>query len=315
MKKPRFANPKDRYLEAVALNRKTYDDFFGRLSRIAMTIFEWENLPESMDAQFLEWCLFMYGKAALFYHEPYGGFVNTKCVVAGDLNLYNKPIRLECYGLDNVNLVRTVYDGIGEPQDKTVECILVENMFNRIPTVATLQLYAMRLTECMRSEDVNIKMQKFPGYMKTDQKHLLTIQNVYEQYSGNTPVIITDKNGFDADSFKAIDTEAPWVADKLQQYRLKIFNEALSFLGVNNINEKKERQLTDEIEKNNEEINLNLQAFLVPRQRAAKLFNIKYGFEGTDKEVKVKVRSDLYNTIKMEESVVANYKRTEDSNE
>lgn len=300
-------NSKNEYLSAQVLNLKTYNDFYWRLARIAMSMFEWENLPESMDAEFLEWCLFAYGQAALLYHEPYGGFVNTQCVTRGNLNLYYKPVQMECYGIDEVHIVRSVYNGLSEPKAHDEECILVENMYNRTPTMATLELYAMRLAEIQRSEDVNIKQQKFPALLLADPKKLLTIKNVYEQYSANTPVIVGDKSGLDLTEFKVVNTEAPFVADKLIQYRLKIFNEALSFLGVSNLNEKKERQLTNEVEKNNEEVNLNLQAFLVPRQKAARQFNLKFGFTGTDRELKVKVRSDIYNIIKFEESVIKDY--------
>lgn len=303
----RLPKSKDRYLEAQVLNIRTFNDFYARLAKIALSIFEWENLPISMDGQFLEWCLFNYGQAALLYHEPYGGFINTQCVTHGKLNLYYKPVSLECYSIEETHLVRSVYNGLAEPGPKDEECILVENLTQRIPTASTLELYAMRMAECQRSEDVNIKQQKFPGYIVTDQKQRFTVENAYEQYSGNTPVIIADKNGLGAESFKSVNSGAPYVADKLQEYRMKIFNEALGFLGVNYVNDKKERQLTDEVNKNNEEVNLNLQAFLVPRQIAARQFNDKYGFTGTDQEIHVKIRSDIYNIIKFEESIVKDY--------
>lgn len=296
---------KDRYLEAEVLNISSFQDFYNRLSRIAMYMFEWENLPDSMDGTFLEWCLFNYGQAALLYDERSGGFINTQCVTHGKLNLYLKPISLECYSIDT-HIIRDVYNGLESPRDKNSECILVENTLNRIPTAPTLNLFAMRLADAQRTEDVNIKQQKFPMYIQTDQKQLQTVLTTYEQYSGNTPVIIADKSGVPAESFKSVNTNAPFIADKVLQYRLKIFNEALSYLGVTNLNEKKERQLTDEVNKNNEEINLNLQAFLVPRQRAARQFNQKYGFN-KENGIKVKIRSDLYNLIKFEESVVQNY--------
>lgn len=302
----RLPKMKDASLEAQVLNIKTYNDFLGRLSRIAMSMFEWENLPDSVDGQFIEWCLFNYGMCALLYYEDYGGFIATQCATRGNLNIYWKPISLECFGIGNLNLIRDVYNGLADPKDKNQECVLVENMLNRVPTLPTLELYAMRLAEVQRSEDVNIKQQKFPLYIQTDSRQLLTVQNTYDQYSGNAPVIIADKAGVDPNDLKSVNTETPFVADKLQQYRLKIFNEALSFLGVNNLNEKKERQLTSEVEKNNEEVNLNLQAFLSFRQKAARQFNKKYGFTG-DKEVKVKVRSDLYNLVKTEESIVSDY--------
>ena len=53
-------------------------------------------------------------------------------------------------------------------------------------------------------------------------------------------------------------------------------------------------------------INLNLQALLIPRKEACKLFNEKYGLAG-DKAIDVKVRSDLYNVIKQFESVTSDY--------
>lgn len=303
----RLPKSKDRYLEAQVLNLRTFNDFYARLAKIALSIFEWENLPISMDQQFLEWCLFNYGQAALLYAEDYGGFINTQCVTHGKLNLYYKPISLECYSIDETRLIRSVYNGLSEPKSKNEECVLVENLTKRIPTASTLELYAMRMAECQRSEDVNIKQQKYPLYITTDQKQRFTVENAYLQYDGNTPVIIGDKNGLDATAFKAVNTGAPFVADKLQEYRMKIFNEALGFLGVNYVNEKKERQLTTEVNKNNEEVNLNLQAFLVPRQIAARQFNEKYGFTGTDQEIKVKIRSDIYNIIKFEESIVKDY--------
>ena len=71
--------------------------------------------------------------------------------------------------------------------------------------------------------------------------------------------------------------------------------------------DKKERLITDEANSNNELINLNLQSFLVPRQEACKQFNKLFGLEGTDKELSVKVRSDLYNIIKKEESIINDY--------
>ena len=78
--------------------------------------------------------------------------------------------------------------------------------------------------------------------------------------------------------------------------------------GWKNINiDKKERLITGEANANNELINLNLQSFLAPRQEACKRFNDLFGLTGTDKEISVKLRSDLYNIIKQEESIVNDY--------
>lgn len=75
--------------------------------------------------------------------------------------------------------------------------------------------------------------------------------------------------------------------------------------------DKKERLITDEANSNNELINLNLQSYLAPRQEACRQFNEKFGFTGTDKEISVRVRSDLHNIIKNAQSVVNDYKDLE----
>lgn len=59
-------------------------------------------------------------------------------------------------------------------------------------------------------------------------------------------------------------------------------------------------------------INLNLQSYLAPRQKACEQFNELFGFKDTDKEIKVRVRSDLHNIIKEAQSIVQDFKESED---
>ena len=107
---------------------------------------------------------------------------------------------------------------------------------------------------------------------------------------------------------KAIKTDSPYVADKITEYKKEIWNEALTYLGINNISvQKKERLTESESNENNELVNLNLQSMLAPRLEACRQFNEKYGLTGTDKEISVRVRSDLKNIIKMEQSIVSDY--------
>ena len=141
----------------------------------------------------------------------------------------------------------------------------------------------------------------------------LTMKNLYSQYDGNEPFIFGDKDSLSADTLKAIKTDAPYIADKLMEYKKEIWNEALTFLGINNLSlEKKERLITDEASSNNEVINMNLQSYLVPRKEACKLFNEKFGLTG-DKAIDVRVRSDLFNLIKQNESVINDYTEIDES--
>ena len=175
-----------------------------------------------------------------------------------------------------------------------------------------MELFALRLYEAEQTAMVNIKAQKTPVLLLMDEKQRLTMENIYSQYDGNKPVIFGDKNSLGENVIKAINTQAPFIADKIIDYKKEIWNEALTFLGINNIMvDKKERLITDEANSNNELINLNLQSYLAPRQEACRQFNEKFGFTGTDKEISVRVRSDLHNIIKNAQSIVQDFKEQE----
>ena len=292
-----------KFIDSMEINDRTYTDYLNRFRRIALSMFEWVNLPKSMNSRYLELCLYFNGKAALLKTKKYG-FINTKCAGTGYVNIYGLPTKLNCFSYD-FNEQRDLYIGLNpvNENDEYSECILVQNNWEAIPTVSSMELFAFRLYEASRVCDVNITSQKTPVLLVADETQRLFLENLYQQYNGNQPFIFGDKDQLGENTIKCINTQAPYVADKITEYKKEIWNEALTFLGVNNIMlEKKERLVTDEANSNNELINLNLESFLAPRLEACRQFNEKYGLTGTDKEISVRVRSDLYNIIKKEMS-------------
>lgn len=287
------------------VNSQTYFDYLQRFKKIALSIFEWQDLPDGMDPQFLERCLYYDGKASFLYDEM-TGFMNLKATSRAGINMYNKPIELHCYS-HQVSHDRVVYYG-GENKGKDGEgCIFVQNDWECIPTADTLELFALRMYEAERAADTNIKQQKHPCLILTEDGQRLTLKNLYNEVDGNEPVIFGVKNMMDYSKIQTFNTTAPYVADKLNEYKTTIWNEFLTFLGVNNLSEKKERLIDAETNSNNELVNLNLQSYLAPRKMACELFNKKYG-----KNIDVKVRSDLYNIIKQEDSIISGYSVRDD---
>ena len=305
-----------KFVDSLQINDTTYVDYLNRLTKIALSMFEWVNLPKSMNARFLEMCLFYFGTAALLKDKSYG-FINTKCCSSGDINIYGLPTKLHCFSYD-FSSDRTLYTGLNplltlkqREAREEYECILVQNNWERIPTISTIEIFAYRLYEASRVCDVNITAQKTPVLLIADETQRLFLENLYQQYNGNQPFIFGDKDQLGDKTIKAINTEAPFVADKVMDYKKQIWNEALEYLGINALQtEKKERLISDEANSNNELINLNLQSFLVPRQEACRQFNEKFNLTGTDKEISVRVRSDLYNIIKKEMSTTTDLNNT-----
>lgn len=246
------------------INSLTINDYYDRLKTISLSLFEWKGLPESCNPRFLELTLYTYGRA-LFIEDNTMGYLNMRCTPSGQLNNYDEPVSFTAYS--------TIYNREFLRDD----CVLIRNNLLEKPTETTVLLFSTRLTEAERTIDTNIKAQKTPVIIRCDDKDRLTMENLYKKYDGNEPFILGAKN-LNLDGLKVLKTDAPFVADKLQVYKMQIWNEALTFFGVNNANtEKRERLITDEVKSNEEVIFLNSESMLLTRQIAAEEINKKYG--------------------------------------
>ena len=299
-------NQSYKFTDSMIVNDNTYYDYLNRFKRIALSMFEWVNLPKSMDARYLELCLYYKGQAALIKDKKYG-FINTKAAANGYVNIYGLPTKINCFSY-SYQSVRTLYNGLDPNSKDEEEAILVMNNWDRLPTAGSMELFAWRLYNAQRTCDVNLNAQRTPLIVAVDEKQRLMMENLYNQYNGNQPFIFGDKNQLSRQEIKAINTQAPFIIDKISDYKKEIWNEALTYLGIQNIaRDKKERLTENESNENNELVNLNLFAMLEPRREACRKFNEKFGLTGTDKEISVRVRSDLYNIVKQEESLISDY--------
>ena len=112
-------------LDNMTMNSMTYIDILDRFERIALSMFEWVNLPKSMDSRYLEKCLYYFGQASLLY-DPLYGFINTKCTTANKVNIYGLPTDLRCYSFE-YNTTRKLYTGITEELDPIEKVVHKEN--------------------------------------------------------------------------------------------------------------------------------------------------------------------------------------------
>lgn len=290
--KSKSLKAKNEFFDPMQLNSATYGDYLKRLEKIALSIFDWVNLPNSMNQRWLERCLYFKGMAALLKDKKYG-YINTGAVGGGYINIYDIPTEVNCFS-NGYSEMRKVYMGLDKTIDQSTQAILVMNNWDRVPTCSTIELFALRLTRIQRAIDLNVDAQKTPVLILTDDRQRLTLKNMYEQYDGNAPAIYGDKNIITPDALKVLKTDAPYVVDKLTDAKRDIWNEALTFLGISNLSdEKKERLIQAEANSNNEVTNLNLESYLAPRKQAAEQFNEIFGTN-----IDVKVRSDLYNIVK-----------------
>ena len=246
------------------LNDLTFTDYYRRLSLLARTIFKWDNLPNNINEKWIESFLYHYG-GCMFFNHPDIGFMIANYKDFGELNHYDEPTFLKPI-LPNTLSNDKIYE-IGK------DCVLIHNNDDLIPTSTTMKLYAYKLAQIDRTIDVNIKAQKTPILIKCPEKQRLTLQNVYRQYDENMPVIFGSKD-LDLSEVSVLKTDAPIVFDKLEIQKHNVWNECMSFLGINNANQdKRERLVDDEVEANNEQVEMYAHVFLKSRQNDAEMIN------------------------------------------
>lgn len=263
-------------LEATYMNVATYDDIFSQLKEIALNVYRWENVPESIDIRFLELCLFNRGYAVYFDDEILGNLA-LNCAIGGALNVYNIPINRTAYASNGYKRFLTASDSV----------IIYNNYMHRA-TYPTIDMYAKRLTQIKRAIDVNITQQKVPKIIQCSRQQQLTFQNMYEQVDNNEPVIILDESA-DLKAIGVLDNTAPYVADKLNLLYKDLWNQALTFLGVENSNaDKKERLVSDEVGSNYGNVEAQRNVMLNARKQAVKEINDMFGTE-----IEVSFNSDL----------------------
>lgn len=269
---------KEQDLSAL-LNNVTAMDWFTRLQLIAMNIFEWEGLDEIFGygaTRMLEMSLFNFGRCA-FYKDPNKGYLVLNANPSDTLNVYNLPTKLNLWSVG---------------YDKNVafdDCVYVQNNYLEYPTATTITLFANRLYETDRTMDVNRFALKTPILLEGDEKSMLTLKNIYMQYSGNMPVIFGRKNFNMTDKINSINTKVDNLLSDLEDHKHDILNDCLTFLGINSANtDKKERMITDEVKSNEDFIKYCLDVFLKPRLDACKRLNEKY-----DLNIELKVNSDI----------------------
>lgn len=251
---------------AKDLNDLTFTDYYYRLMLLARSVFQWEGLPEGLDEKWIEKFLYAHGNC-LFFEDPTKGFIVAKCNPDGLLNYYDEPTKLRPYG--------TNY--IGGTYKNNKNCVLVRNNDDMIPTSYTIKLYAMRLTEIERTIDVNINAQKTPVIIKCSERQRNTLKQLFKQYKGNEPFIWGDKD-LDLTGTEILNLNPPLVFDKLQIQKHAVWNEVMTFLGINNANmDKRERLVDDEVQANNEQVELSADVMLKSRQQACDDINKIFG--------------------------------------
>ena len=295
---------------AKQMNNIAYTNYYYRISLLARSRFKWNNLPQNMNEKWIEQFLYSNG-SCVFFKDPILGYMVTRYTDNGQLNQYDEPTFIRPYATNYVydsNPEMPIKLQIGDkpPEanllENNINCVIIRNNDDMIPDYPIVRMYAYDLMNIKRTIDTNISAQKMPLIVLCPDRQKMSFKNAIKQKEDNEPVIYANKF-MNKEDITTLETNTPIVFDKLQTQKTNIWNECLSFLGINNANtEKKERLITTEVDSNNQFIKSNEDVALKSRQFACKLINEMFGLNiSVERRTNLKIEITEFEDIDGEE--------------
>ena len=247
-------------------NWRTYQMYLREMLTLAENVFEFENLPDFIDVAFLNKKLLRDGSIA-FFKDEYLGVIALPYSVMGTLDIYQRPQKIMAIAPNGS------YRRILNPD----EYIIMYDNNGRYPLFLDITQYAERIALDTRTIDINILQQRTPRFWKTSSDKERSIRDIINNVDGLENTVLTYED-INIDDIQLILQPAPYVADKIDIQKEKLWNEFLRLIGIANMNfQKKERNIKDEVLASQGGTIASRYSRFEPRQKAIKLINEKFG--------------------------------------
>lgn len=260
---------------------------FNRLKLKAISMFEWINLPKEIDERYLELMLCQNGYVCFFKDQlvpDVDTYFALQCTLGGRFNVYNIPTVYQIYTASGYQARRTAEDSV----------IIYNNLLHS-PTIPLLMYHAYNIANVERTIEINLNQLKRPYIFLVPENQRFTFTKLVNDIKNNQDVIIGNKD-LNLDNLNPINTITPNNTLDLYTLKKRYYNEALTDMGINNLNvDKKERLVSDEVSSNDEDVLINRNSMLYARKIACKQINDMFGLN-----IDVKFRNDFMEEQKEE---------------
>lgn len=219
--------------DAVFELKYDYLMYLNQFINIALSLGNWE-VPKTVSSRYLELSLMLKGMVAVFEDEEMG-LLALPCNRAGNVDAYGDPVKVRAYGRNGY--VRNLLNH--------VNCVVIYNDLERTAMINNLEWYAKRLFGFDELIQLNCDAQTMPYLLEGTKGQELTLRNLFSKIRAKCPVIFKSST---ADyKINVLNTNTPFVADKLNALKQSLWNECMTFIGVPNVTyEKAERIIRDE---------------------------------------------------------------------
>jgi hypothetical protein len=266
------------------------------LTELAVNRFKWVNLPESIDARFLEMCLFFNALVVFYWDKDYDKLLAVRGTGTGFVNMLDNPVSFSVIGPGS--LIKPVTDTApAQFQNKTIQsyspaahegipnkeqrekAFPIWANYLRAPEIDTVNIYASRLAWIDRTLEINTRNARRNKVVTGSQNMQLSMVNAVRSMDQGDELIQLTGPMQDMEFVQALDLGVtPESYEKLSILRGRIWNDAMTLFGIDSANqEKKERMVVAEVGANDNQTDSFKYISLNSRQQAVERINKVFG--------------------------------------
>lgn len=260
-------------------NRQASLEFMYRRQLMGKCIsrFTWEGLPNGIDPRFIETTIFNNGYSIFYYDSFFELFMAMPATISGPLDIQDNPTGY-----------RVTRNGVYSRDVPASESVCIWGSQIRVPEIDIVLSYAARLAQIDRTIEIDLLNERNPMIVACSQDQRLTVQNLISKIYDGEPVVWGTEN-LAVDNLAAMIGVFPLNQNagtgavssiKHMESKAKIWGEALTMLGIMNVNsEKRERMVVEEAAGNSGQVLASRESYMKPRQLACEQINEKFGLQ------------------------------------
>lgn len=292
---------KPKLINSQLTNILTIQSYQRRMCSMAENVLLIKNLPEIIDVGYVNEILLKRG-SIVFFVDDVLGLLALPYTSISKRDIYNRPLVVQVKA-KNGQTWQLSNEG-AEP-----EFVIMYDNQGHYPIFNEILQMSERLALCTRVQDVNVLNQKTARVWCTSEDKVASLKYMLNEVDGNESVVLSLDNDFLKDT-NAILQPAPYVTDKIQEQKEKIWGEFLTLIGISNTTsfQKKERNITDEVKYSQGGTIVNRYSRFESRKKAIDMIN-KYfidkhnSLDGVDKikNLEVEFYDGLPTTLEIDE--------------
>ena len=241
--------------------------YFRILTELAANRFKWNGLPESVNVRYLELTLFYFALSVFYFDERYDRFFALRGGSTNFLNMMDDPTAFVVVGNNFVS--QTI---------SAKKAVPIWANYLRVPDIDIVTIYSTKFAELDRTIEINSKNARRTKVIKATENSKLSLVNINRQIDEGQNLIQLAGPLSDLEFIDTIDMGIdPDSLEKLHILKVRLWNECMGLLGIDNANQdKKERLVASEVDANNDQTNMMRYVNLNARRMAAEAINKMY---------------------------------------